>query len=126
MNIKTSLLAVTLAAASLLVFTAGAHEPKPQAQDMKGHDMKGMDMKRHSAGSMELHKIMSSDMKMPMKMSGNVDHDFAHMMIVHHQQAITTTDVLIKQGSSTELKALARKMKAAQQAEIRQMTPYTK
>lgn len=126
MKTKTSLLAVALAAASLLAFTADAHDPKPQAQDMKGHDMKAMDMKGNSAGSMELHKIMSSDMKIPMTMSGNVDHDFAHMMIVHHQQAIKMTDVLIKHGSNTELKALARKMKAAQQAEIRQMTPYTK
>lgn len=119
-------LAVALAGASVLAFTAGAHDPKPHAQDMQGHDMKGMDMKGHSAGSMELHKIMSSGMKMPMKMSGNVDHDFAHMMIVHHQQAIKMTDVLIRHGSSTELKALARKMKEAQQAEMRQMTPYTK
>ncbi|MEJ7747255.1 MAG: DUF305 domain-containing protein [Luteimonas sp.] len=131
MNIKTSLLAVTLAAASLLAFSVGAHEPKPQAQDMKGHamkgmDMKGMDMKGHSAGSMEMHKIMMSGMKMPMKMTGNVDKDFALMMSMHHQQAIKMVDVLIKHGSSTELKALARKMKTAQQAEIRQMTPYTK
>lgn len=126
MNTKTSLLAVALSGASLLAFTAGAHEPKPQAQGTKGHDMKSVEMKSHSAGSMELHKIMSSGMKMPMKRSGNVDHDFAHMMIVHHQQAIKMTDVLIKHGSSAELKALARRMKAAQPAEIRQMTPYSK
>ena len=121
MNIKTSLLAVTLAAASLLVFTVGAHEPKPQAQDMKGMDMKG-----HSAGSMEMHKIMMSGMKMPMKMNGNVDHDFAHMMTMHHQQAIKMADVQIKHGSNAQLKALARKIKVAQQAEIKQMAPYTK
>lgn len=126
MNTKTSLLAVALAGASLLAFTAGAHEPKPQTQDMKGHDMKDMDMKGQSAGSMELHTIMSSGMKMPMKMSGNVDKDFATMMSMHHQQGIKMSDVLLKHGSSTELKALARKIKTSQQAEIKQMASYTK
>ena len=126
MNIKTSLLAATLAASSFFALSAGAHEPKPPAQDMKGHDMKSMDMKGHSAGSMEMHKIMMSGMKMPMKMTGNVDKDFASMMIMHHQQAIKMADVQIKQGSNAKLKAMASKMKAAQQAEIKQLSPYTK
>ena len=126
MNTKTSLFAVGLAGALMLAFTAGAHESKPQAQGMKGHDMKAMDMKGPSAGSMEMHKIMMSGMQMPMKMNGNVDKDFALMMSMHHQQAIKMVDVLIKNGSNAELKALARKMKAAQKAEIKQMAPHTK
>ena len=84
-------------------------------------------MPGHSEGSMELHKIMAEGQKMPMPMmSGNVDKDFATMMSMHHEQAIKMVNVLIKHGSSAELKALARKMKAAQQAEIKQMAPYPK
>ena len=129
MKLKESLLAITLATTALLAVNASAHDPKVPAQDMKGHDMakmQGHDMKGHSAGSMELHKIMTSGMKMPMPMSGNVDKDFAAMMTMHHQQAVKMADVLIKHGRSAELKAMARKMKAAQQAEIKQMAPYTK
>lgn len=140
MKPNNPLLAIALATAVLLAANAGAHEPKAQdvkghdmssmqAQDMQGHDMskmQGQDMKGHSAGSMELHKAMMSGMKMPMKMSGNVDKDFASMMSMHHQQAIRMVDVYVKHGRNAELKALARKMKVAQQAEIKQLAPHTK
>ena len=128
MKLKAPLFAIALAAATLLAVNASAHDPKVPAQD-KAHDMskmQGHDMKGHSAGSMELHKIMMSGMKMPMPMSGNVDKDFAIMMTMHHQQAVKMADVLIKHGRSPELKTLARRMKTAQQAEIKQMAPYTK
>ena len=129
MNLRIPLIAAAFAASTLLAVNAGGHDPKTPAQDMKGHDMSKMqdhDMKGHSPGSMELHKIMASGMKMPMKMSGNVDKDFASMMIMHHQMAVKMADVEIKHGKSAALKALARKMKAAQQEEIKQLTVYTK
>ena len=84
------------------------------------HSMAGM-----SEGSKALHHAMMSGMKMPMKMTGDVDTDFATMMTMHHQQAIEMTDVLLRYGKNAELRALAQKMKAAQQEEIRQMAPYT-
>lgn len=129
MKLKKSLLAIALVTSSLLAVNASAHEPKPQTQEMKGHDMskmQGHDMKGQSAGSMELHKSMMAGMKMPMKMSGNADKDFAAMMTMHHQQAIKMADVHIKHGSNAQLKAMARKMKTAQQSEIKQLAPYTK
>lgn len=135
-NTKTTLLGMSLAFASVMTVAANAHDPKMQAQEMKGHDMKGhdmaghdmkgMDMKGHSAGSMEMHKIMMAGMKMPMNMSGKVDHDFAHMMIAHHEQAIKMADIQIKTGTSAQLKALVRKMKADQLKEITQLRAYTK
>ena len=75
---------------------------------------------------MELHRIMSEGQKAPMTMTGDVDKDFATMMSLHHQMAIDMADVLLKSGSNPELKAMAAKMKAAQQEEIRQLEPYTK
>jgi len=129
MKLKNSLLAIALATSALLTVSASAHEPKPQTEEMKGHDMskmQGHDMKGQSAGSMELHKSMMAGMKMPMKMTGNVDKDFASMMIMHHQQAVKMADIEINHGKSAALKAMARKMKAAQQAEITQLTPFTK
>lgn len=129
MKLNRSLLAAICAASTMLAVNASAHDPKPQTSDMKGHDMskmQGHDMKGHSAGSKELHKTMMAGMKMPMHMSGNVDKDFATMMTMHHQQALKMADAMIIHGSNAQLKALARKMKSAQQAEIKQMAPYTK
>lgn len=126
--VKNTLVAIAFATSTLLATVTSA-QSNPQSQDRKGHDMssmQGQNMKGHSAGSMELHKIMSSGSKMPMKMSGNVDKDFATMMTMHHQQAIRMSDVLLKHGKSAELKALATKMKAAQQSEIKQLAPFTK
>ena len=83
-------------------------------------------MPGHSAGSMELHRIMTDGQKKPMPMSGDVDKDFAAMMSIHHQMAIDMADVLLESGSNAELKAMAVKMKAAQQEEIKQLEQYTK
>lgn len=81
-------------------------------------------MAGHSGGSMQLHRTMAQGHNMRMPMSGNVDKDFAMMMTMHHQQAIEMADVLIERGQSAELKALARKMKSAQQDEIKQMAKF--
>ena len=75
---------------------------------------------------MELHRIMTDGQKKPMPMSGDVDKDFAAMMSIHHQMVIDMADVLLESGSNAELKAMAAKMKAAQQEEIKQLEPYTK
>ena len=83
-------------------------------------------MPGHSAGSMELHRIMTEGSKSPMPMSGDVDKDFAAMMTLHHQTAIDMADVMLKSGSNAQLKAMAAKMKAEQQEEIKQLAPYTK
>ena len=109
-------LALCLAAA--FTSNAIAHDAKPTQHDAP--------MAGHSKGSMELHGVMAQGQKMPMPMSGNVDKDFATMMTMHHQQAIKMIDVLLQHGSSAELKALASKMKAAQQDEIKTMAPFTK
>jgi len=127
MNLKNLRLAAAFATASLMAVTVSAHGDK--AKDMQKHDMSSMqghDMKGHSAGSMAMHQVMADGMKMPMKMSGNVDKDFATMMTMHHQQAIKMADVQLKNGTSPELKAMARKIKTMQQAEIKQLAPYTK
>lgn len=52
---------------------------------------------------------------------------FAQMMIPHHQQAVTISDlILAKSGLSTEVTSLATAIKAAQQPEIEQMRGWLK
>ena len=83
-------------------------------------------MPAQSSGSMELHRIMSEGQKAPMAMSGDVDKDFATMMSMHHKMAIDMADVLLKSGSNAKLKAIAAKMKATQQDEIKQLGRFTR
>lgn len=129
MKLTRPIIVLTLCTSSLIGFTARAHEEPGKAQTAGNPAMPAMTkagMKDHSVGSKELHAIMTAGMQMPMKMTGNVDKDFATMMTMHHQQALKMADVLIKHGENVELKALARKMKAAQQDEIEKMKPFTK
>ena len=95
-----------------------AHEPADKPAMGK--------MPMHNEASMQMKQIMMPGGDMKMKMTGDVDKDFAMMMSMHHQQAIEMVDVLVKSGRNPELKAMAVKMKAAQQEEIKQMAKYTK
>ena len=112
-NHPIALLTAMVFGAALAVSAGSfAHDPKATTQPMAGH----------SQGSMELNRIMT--MKMSMPMTGNVDKDFAAMMSIHHQMAIDMVDVLQKYGSNPDLKAMGAKMKAAQTEEIQQLAKY--
>ena len=112
-NHPIALLTAMVFGAALAVSAGSlAHDPKAVSQPMAGH----------SEGSMELHRIMTHKMAMPM--TGDVDKDFASMMSIHHQMAIDMVDVLQKHGSNAELKAMGAKMKAAQTEEIKEMARF--
>ena len=50
---------------------------------------------------------------------------FAQMMIPHHQQAVAMSDIILnKTGVNSEVTALAKQIKAAQQPEIATMTGW--
>ena len=50
-------------------------------------------------GSMEMHKSMMSGMKgmESMKGSGDIDHEFAMMMKMHHQSALDMANIQLQQ-----------------------------
>lgn len=115
----TFVLPALLVAGAAIAAGATAHDPKAHSAATQPSS--------HGAGSMELHRIMTEGKKMPMPaMSGNVDKDFAAMMSMHHQEAIKMAEVELQHGQNAQLKALAAKMKAAQQEEIKQMASFTK
>ena len=60
---------------------------------------------------------MESKMK-NMKMTGNLDHDFATMMIDHHQGAIDMAEVEKKHGNVQDVKTLAEKIITDSQKDI--------
>ena len=90
---------------------------------------KGMGMgmgKGDAHGSDQMHRSMMSGMDgmKTMKLTGNTDMDFAMMMKMHHEQALEMAKAEIAHGKSAELKAMSRKIIAAQQKEIAQLDKW--
>jgi uncharacterized protein (DUF305 family) len=76
-----------------------------------GMDMKqGMDMKPMM---MDMH-----DKMMGMKPTGNTDVDFAMMMRVHHQSAITMAEAELQNGKDPQMRVMAKDIIYAQKKEI--------
>ncbi|SDY84345.1 DUF305 domain-containing protein [Hymenobacter psychrophilus] len=73
-----------------------------------------------TAGTSPLNASMDEMMaKMDaMKMKGNTDHDFAHMMLEHHKGAVAMADIQLRDGKDATMRQMAEKIKADQQQEI--------
>lgn len=135
-NQHTSLSRFAFAAFAVMATTFGAVQaqtpqsaPSQPMDHMQGAMHKGDDMKAgHEHGSTEMGQAMHKGMQsmQEMKMSGDVDKDFAMMMKMHHQQALEMAKVEIDHGKSTQLKAMARKMIKDQTKEIGQLDKWSK
>ncbi|NVO86274.1 DUF305 domain-containing protein [Hymenobacter terrestris] len=89
------------------------------AGDMAAMDHSTMDHSK-MAGDSPLKASMDEMMgKMDaMKMKGNTDHDFAHMMLEHHKGAVAMADIQLRDGKDATMRQMAEKIKADQQQEI--------
>lgn len=67
---------------------------------------------------------MDGMMKNMPKETGNVDQDFAGMMIPHHQSAIDMAQAELAHGRDTRLKEMAQQMITEQQKEIKQLQDW--
>ncbi|RWZ52843.1 DUF305 domain-containing protein [Labedella phragmitis] len=77
--------------------------------------MAGMD---HGSSSSPSESASSADVN-------DADTMFASAMVMHHEQAIEMSDVLLeKEGVNEEVAALAEKIKAAQEPEIEKMNSW--
>ena len=76
--------------------------------------------------SSEMNKVMANmESKMKsMKMTGNLDHDFATMMIDHHQGAIDMAEIEKEHGQMQEVKNLADKIITDSQKEISELKSW--
>jgi uncharacterized protein (DUF305 family) len=93
-----------------------------------GHDMSQMDgmamgndeaMKAFAAANEKMVQGMHG-----MAMTGDVDKDFATMMIPHHQGAIDMAEVVIRYGKDPQIRALAEAIVKAQETEIAEMKDW--
>ncbi len=75
--------------------------------------------------SMQMHKAMMAPMKQ-MKMSGDVDRDFAAMMTEHHRSAVVMAQIELKHGKVPELKKMSKEIIRSQSAEIKILMRHAK
>ncbi|MDF2188658.1 DUF305 domain-containing protein [Paraflavitalea sp. CAU 1676] len=90
--------------------------------------MKKHETATHHHGENSMMGIMQdmSNKMGSMQMKGDVDHDFADMMIVHHQAAIDMAQQQINSGHNDTLKKFARKIIEDQSREIRELEQWLK
>ena len=89
------------------------------------NDSMNSDKMKMDNGMMQSMKSMMGNMN-NMKMTGDFDHDFATMMIMHHQGAIDMSEAEIAKGSDAQMKTMAQNIIVAQKAEIDQMQKIIK
>lgn len=90
-----------------------------QMMQMQGGMMHSAADRGYMGAMMQMHGGM-----MRATMNGNADHDFLTMMIPHHQAAVAMAQTELQYGHDARVKALAKRIIAAQQAEIRQMESW--
>ena len=86
------------------------------AGDMAAMDHSSMDHAA-TAGDSPLKASMEEMMaKMDaMKMKGNTDHDFAHMMLEHHKGAVAMAEIQLRDDKDATMRQMAEKIRADQQ-----------
>lgn len=86
--------------------------------------MAGAQMDSHAMGFMHLMEESMTRMDSGMKsapMNGNIDHDFATMMMPHHQGAIDMAKAELTYGKDPVMRRLAEEIIVDQQSEIQAM-----
>lgn len=73
----------------------------------------------------ELIKAATDKIK-NIKITGDIDIDFAHIMILHHQSGIGFSTAEIENGTDVQLKKIAKGIITAQKKEIDKMTDFLK
>jgi len=112
-------------AAEPMKHEAGAAMPM---SDPKMHSMMEADhAKMHEQMATEhgkMHESMAMKGEMPMhgmSHTGDVDHDFAANMRMHHEMGVRMAQAQIKDGRDPEMMRVAKDIVAAQQAEIKEL-----
>ena len=117
------ILAVAAAALTLYVGLAQAQGTTPAMPAMPASSGA---MSGHGSGAMGQSMMTGMKQMQGMKPSGDTDKDFAMMMKMHHEQALGMAETELEHGKSSEMKAMARKIIAAQKKEIAEFERWMK
>jgi uncharacterized protein (DUF305 family) len=107
--------------ASMCLVISAAQAQAPSAMPHAASTPEGV-MQQGNMASTDLKQTMMMGMEgmQKMPMSGDTDKDFVMMMKMHHQQALNMAEMELKHGKSPEVKAMAKRIIAAQKKEIAQ------
>jgi len=96
---------------------------QPSSMDKKDSTMSGMP---GMAAGGDMRGSMTGMMKNidSMKMTGDMDRDFATMMKIHHQGAIDMAQTELKSGKDAKMRAMAKRIIEAQQKEIKEFDQW--
>ena len=94
--------------------------PNPSSNMPMGQMHKGA----IGANDMRASMMIGMGEMQKMRMSGDTDKDFAMMMKIHHQQALNMAEMELKNGKSSEMKAMAKQIIEAQKKEIVQFDQW--
>jgi uncharacterized protein (DUF305 family) len=83
----------------------------------------GGDKMQMSNITMELIKGTTEKIK-NIKITGDIDIDFAHTMIIHHQSGIGFSEAEIENSTNVQIKKIAQGIITAQKKEIEKMTNF--
>ena len=90
-----------------------------QTTDHSGHDMSAMSESHFADVNAQMHTDMD------IAPTGDIDADFIKAMIPHHQGAVDMAKILLENGGDDpDVRALAEKVIAAQEAEIAWMKQW--
>ena len=79
---------------------------------------------KHGEGEMQQSMSKMMDKMKAMKMTGDVDKDFATMMASHHEDGISMAKMELKNGMSDKLKQMAEKSIDDQQKDIKEFQTW--
>ena len=116
---------IPLAALCLATTVQAAQGESPQEQSPPAStSQEQMPKGAGHSGDMKSSMMMNMDHMQKMKMSGDVDKDFAMMMKMHHQQGVEMAQKELQLGKSTEMKNMAKQIIAAQNKEIAEIDQW--
>jgi uncharacterized protein (DUF305 family) len=117
-RIKSTSVALTVLSVALLQPLAFAQmQMKPGGEAMPGGKTGTSSMQGGAMGMKGMMKD-NNDKMSSMKMTGNVDVDFAMMMRIHHLGAIDMAEAELRDGKDPQMKKMAKSIIAAQKKEI--------
>ncbi|RYE49656.1 MAG: DUF305 domain-containing protein [Sphingobacteriales bacterium] len=88
---------------------------------VQNYEASGM---KHAEGELQKSMQTMMDNMKSMQMSGNVDKDFATMMISHHEDGISMAKLEVRNGMADKLRQMAKKGIADQQKDISELKSF--
>ena len=118
---KNKLIAAALCAA-VLPLSAFAQHAASKAEATSAQQAHG----KSDGGSAQMHQSMMQGMKemQSMKISGDMDRDFAMMMRKHHQDGVKMAQMEVDKGKDGKMQEMARKIIEDQKKDIAEFDKY--